>query len=197
MRHETQHWNQIRLYVEVVEFGAPVPGLNPQALIKRVSDGLGYDPGAAAGSRWVATPAPVTLAEDSALPGVYGYELPVVDIDFAEQMEGYIVQYRSSAGTFDGETGTPPEEPEFVESARIVTDFTGDELFRILALRQNNMRQVNLSYHATGRPETGTIQIYANSSDAASNVSPIGSYSFEATYDVSGRLTSYLSTKIS
>ncbi len=191
MRTENQHWNQIRLYVEVVEVGEPVTGLNPRAQLKRISDGLNYVEFNPPGSRWQAVGDVIELNPVAGCDGLYEFVLPQVDIDFVEQLEGYIVCFQN--GDIDGDA----ELPLFTEHCRIITDFTGEDLFRVLALRQANMRQTNLTFHSSGQPETGTVKIYRTPADATGDINVAGEYAFTATYDGSGQLLSYVSTRVS
>ena len=188
MRVETQRWDQVRISVEVVEDGAVVDSLAPEALLKRVSDGAIYDPGDTAGARWVGTTStPITLTEDSDFDGLYEFSLPSADIDFEDHLEGYVVQIVNASA----------ETPVFSEYLRICVDFSGEDLYRVLSLRQHNMRVTNTSFHSSGAPETGTVEVYPTAADAVADTNVLGSYAFTATYDSSGNLESYVSSKVS
>lgn len=81
------------------------------------------------------------------------------------------------------------------------TDGTfGDGQRRMLGIRQQNTRIVNTAWNAGGLPTTGSVLIYDSSADLAADVDPwplaTGRYNFTATYDGSGRLTAYTSSKV-
>ena len=128
----------------------------------------------------------IPLVETSAtnLPGFYIYSVPADDLDLIAGQAGYLAEIRE---------GTTPVH----EHIRIQPVHIDDDLIRMLGLRQQNMRQTNATFHVSGQPETGTIRIYADAADAIADTGHIGEYSFNATYDGSGQLLSYVSTKVS
>lgn len=189
MRTENQHWNAVKFHLQMTEFGVAITGKNPTVQIRRVSDGLYYDPAQALGSRWVgsAPASPQVLVEDATFGGLYSFSLPSGDIDFSEQIAGYLASFANDPG----------ESPDVTEHLRVITDFTGEDLWRVLAMRAENVRQTNTSFHASGQPTAGTIEIYETAAHATADTNVLGSYSFTATYDASSRLTSYVCTKVS
>ena len=76
----------------------------------------------------------------------------------------------------------------------------GDNIRRTLSLRQENVRVINLTFHASGAPETGSLYIYDSAGALTGDSDPwpaaTGQYDFTATYDGSGRLTSYESIRV-
>lgn len=80
------------------------------------------------------------------------------------------------------------------------TDGTfGDHIRRMLGIRQQNTRIINTAWNAAGLPTTGSVYIYDSAADLGADADPwplaTGRYNFTATYDGSGRLTSYVSSK--
>ena len=180
MRFEKQVWDVIRFTMELVSAGTGITGKVPVVRIQRIGDSMWWD-GAAWGG--VATDINMSEVDSTDLPGLYAYELPSAGPDPLDGAEGYY------ARVF---------EPTLVrtEFVRVHPDFSGNDLYRVLLLRQQNMRVTNLTFHALGQPETGTVEIYEIAADATADTNVIGEYSFIATYDGSGRLTSYVSVKV-
>lgn len=86
-------------------------------------------------------------------------------------------------------------------SGHAVGGTLGDDMRRMLSLRQNNVRIVNATWSANGQPATGSIYIYDSAADLTTDTGPgwalaTGRYDFTATYDGSGRLTDYISARV-
>lgn len=75
----------------------------------------------------------------------------------------------------------------------------GDDVNRILALRQSNVRVVYDTWNANGEPTHGYVYIYDSKSALEADSDPwagaVGSYEFDGTYDASLQLTEYTSTR--
>lgn len=190
MRQETQHWQYIKLQVEIVDSGAGQTGLTVTGTLRRVSDGL-YLQG---GGTWGASPANLTLTEVSAAnaPGLYRYDVPTSSIDIGDDAE-------SHPGWLAMITETTNSVREFVH---IVPSMGAGEMFRMLGARQENMRFLPSAWHATSlQPTAGTVWVYPDSTTMLADAVPDGTgsiaeYLVVASYDGTGRLTGYRSANM-
>ena len=62
----------------------------------------------------------------------------------------------------------------------------------ILGLSQSNFRIINQNYDSNNLLISSTIRTYSNNIDAFDDVNPLKEYSMNASYDSSGRITSYV-----
>ena len=73
----------------------------------------------------------------------------------------------------------------------------GDNIRRMLGIRQQNNRIINTAWNANGLPTTGFVLVYDSAADLNADANPwplaTGRYDFTATYDGAGRLTAYTS----
>jgi len=186
-RFETQDWDSIRVSVALVLDGiTPTTGRSPTCALQRLSDSQWFN-----GTTWQASPAGFGLPEFDAVnfPGLYSRKIPAAELDPDLDDEGYmaIVQY-DFVGAGD----------EYTEYIHIEANHAGADLLRTLGLRQQNMRVTNSAFDpTTGQPTAGTVKIYPTPADATNDTNETGEYAFVATYDGSGRLTGYVSTKVS
>tara|TARA_R110002126_G_scaffold43113_5_gene123818 strand:+ start:399 stop:1385 length:987 start_codon:yes stop_codon:yes gene_type:complete len=87
MRQETQHWDNIRIGVELVIAGVGQTGLSPTVRIRRTSDGQWWS-----GAAWGGTATDVAMVETDVtdLPGFYSYAIPSGGLVYADGAEGYL-----------------------------------------------------------------------------------------------------------
>lgn len=190
-RHENQNADEVRFYVEVIEEGAPLTGLSPRLRIIRLSDNMEFDQFGGPSNYWQGFNEPVIMTEHGDFPGLYEYVLPSDAIDFPEHFQGYLFYIQN--GDIDAEI----EYPLFTEYGRVEVVFTGESMFRMIALRQKNMRLTNLTFHSSGQPETGTLTVYETAADASGDTNALGTYDFTVTYNPDGTVASYVSTETS
>jgi hypothetical protein len=95
MRHENQHWNDIRATVEIVIAGVAQTGLSPTVKIYRQSDGQWWN-----GSAWGGTATQLAMTEVDAtdLAGYYDYQLTggLAYSTFGVSVEGYTLYVEES-----------------------------------------------------------------------------------------------------
>lgn len=93
MQYSTQHWYDIRAYLEVVQAGVGLTGAQPQVAVLRLNDAKWYDPGAndftSATRIWDA----MIEADATNQPGVYVYEPAAASLTRPEGLaqDGYLV----------------------------------------------------------------------------------------------------------
>ena len=187
-RVENQPADAIRFFVEVVEVGVPVIGLTPRLEIIRIADNELFNEFGGPNFYWNSGDA-VDMVPNADFPGLYQFQLPADAIDFPQHFQGYLFRIRN--GSVDGED----EFPLFTEHGRVHVVFTGEQMFRMIALRQKNMRLTNATFHSSGQPETGTITVYRTAADASADQNALGTYDFTVTYNGDGTVASYVSTE--
>jgi hypothetical protein len=96
MRHENQHWDNIRAMVEIITAGAGQTGLSPTVKIRRSSDGQWWD-GAAWGG--TATQVPMNEPDSTNLPGFYAYAIPGGGLTYSDGIDGYIFYIEESVNS--------------------------------------------------------------------------------------------------
>lgn len=184
MRAEVQPWDAPRVTFELVdELGAGVTGLNVQAYVRRLSDGLYLQP---SGNSWGASAAGHTLSAVDAtnLPGLYSYAVGSTACDVTAG--GYFARVLET--TYGAR-----------EHVLINTQLSADDAWRVLALRQDNTRVLYESWSSGGVPLTGQVLVYPDAAAVLADADPwpgaTGSWAFEATVDGQGRVTAYVSTR--
>lgn len=195
MRQESQQWNVLRAYVEVISAGAGVTGLSPTVEIQRIADGLWWD-----GATWAASPTALSMTAHANLAGVYQYAVDPSGLDYDLAFPGYVM--RIVEGT------TPLREHVYSSTLRrsawddiepISGETFGDQFFRMVALRQENLRVVYDTWTAAGQVSHGFVYIYESKADLEADVAPwplaVGKYEIDQAYDGSSRPTIYTSTK--
>lgn len=197
----TQSWNKIKAVMPIISSGVGQTGLTPTVAIQRLSDSKWL---AVGGGSWGNSYAENDMDEvdDTNLPGLYEYAVPLARLTYVQGRVGYRVVMTEASLTKLKMDVIYAEESAWDEEIadHEAIDSLGDGLRRMLGLRQENSRIRNTAWNADGKPTTGLVLVYDNAADAAADTSPgwalaSGKYAFTATYDASGRLVEYLSTK--
>lgn len=222
MRHENQHWNDIKAYLEIVSAGAGVSGLAPTARIYRVSDGAWWD-----GAAWDVTPTDVAMLEVDAtnLPGAY-YLAPG-DLDYASGRAGYLVQLEetttsrfefvrigqllqeawsdtrasfNAAGTFGEALQDAAATAAAIADAVWDEDKTGHStadtfgyIVQVIAgLVHQNHRFRSPVYDVNGRLVSTELVVYPSNADAEADTNALTVIYMTSDYDLDGNLLSLL-----
>lgn len=194
MRHETQHWDQIRALLEVVSAGEGLTGLAPTVSIARFSDGQWLQVG---GTTWGPAPASLTMVEldSSNLPGVYSYAVNTSALTYANGSAGYICHivepdnYVRETVRIHVAMSEWDEDP----AAHATAGTMGRTLQVIQGLVQGNHRLKNPTYDAEGRMLTAQLVLYPTSADALADTNALDTFNVTCTYNGFGDMTSLLS----
>ena len=119
--------------------------------------------------------------------GVYVLTLPAFWVDTVGSL--YLRLRPVTAGTFDSQVVSIQVEPYALTD--LYTQST-----RILGLSQENFRMDSHVYNTRGELLSARVRIYADAVDAVADIASIGEYNVTSSYDGSGRLTTYLMTKV-
>lgn len=194
MRHETQHWDQVRALLEVVSAGEGQTGLSPTVSIIRLSDGQWLQAG---GMTWGASAVSLSMSELDAvnLPGIYSYTVNTAALTYTDGFAGYIfhivepVNYARETVRVHVAMSEWDEDP----TAHVTTGTMGKVLQTVQGLVQGNHRLKNPTYDSEGRMLTAELSIYPTSADALNDTNALDTFNVTCTYNGFGDMTSLLS----
>lgn len=194
MRHETQHWDQIRALLEVVSAGEGQTGLSPTVSIVRLSDGKWLQVG---GLTWGVSAATLSMSEPDPvnLPGVYSYAVNAAALSYSAGFAGYVfhivepVNYVRETVRVQVAMSEWDEDP----AAHSASGTMGRVLQTVQGLVQGNHRLKNPTYDSEGRMLTAELSIYPTSADALNDTNALDTFNVTCTYNGFGDMTSLLS----
>jgi hypothetical protein len=179
MRFSEQSWDDVRLYLEIMEEGVGLAGLSPTVSLRRTSNGdyLQADNSWGAGE--------VALAMTDVGGGLYTRQVSSAALNTTDRY--YVAEYN--------ELTQPVKEHELV-----TTKISGDDQRRMFAARLENVRFIPATWDPTTKqPMTGTIYLYPSAAAYDADAVPDGtgamaSYPMEADFSA-GQLQFYGSKK--
>jgi hypothetical protein len=194
MRQENQHWDKIRIYVEMILAGNPQTGKTVKVKLKRLSDSNWWNH---VGEVWGGAAVENTMVEVDATnePGVYELALPSIAFSSYDlSFPGYRAYITESTKSLKESVLVVPLRRSPHDD--IVTDHADNGTFGHMhqvakSLVGGNAREKNQLYDLSKNLLTWTTVTYANATDADLDQNPLETFEGEATY-TDGKLTSYV-----